>query len=119
MGYRLNRLDEPVFMAGPKPMLTEVGIHHGLESCEGLYVPVIGVSVGAPVGLFPIRVFLWHVNTKPLHLFDKVIFVVAQRTLEKVAGGVGKTLDTRFVKPGTNQRLLSVIRFTTSSSDIS
>ena len=34
MGYRLNRLDEPVFMAGPKPMLTEFGIHHRLESCE-------------------------------------------------------------------------------------
>ena len=33
MGYRLNRLDEPVFMAGPKPMRTEFGIHHRLESC--------------------------------------------------------------------------------------
>ena len=33
MGYRLNRLDEPVFMAGPKPMLTEFGIHYRLESC--------------------------------------------------------------------------------------
>ena len=33
MGYHLNRLDEPVFMAGPKPMLTEFGIHHRLESC--------------------------------------------------------------------------------------
>ena len=27
-GYRLNRLDGPVFMAGPKPMLTEFCIHH-------------------------------------------------------------------------------------------
>ena len=34
MGYRLNRLDEPVFMAGPNPMLTELDIHHRLESCE-------------------------------------------------------------------------------------
>ena len=34
MGYRLNRLDEPVFIAGPKPMLTEFGIHHRLESGE-------------------------------------------------------------------------------------
>ena len=33
MGYHLNRLDEPVFMAGPKPMLTEFGVHHRLESC--------------------------------------------------------------------------------------
>ena len=34
MGYRLNRLDEPVFMAVPKPILTEFGIHYRLESCE-------------------------------------------------------------------------------------
>ena len=33
MGYRLNRLDEPVFVAVPKPMLTEFGIHQRLESC--------------------------------------------------------------------------------------
>ena len=33
MGYPLNHLDEPVFMAVPKPMLTEFGIHHRLESC--------------------------------------------------------------------------------------
>ena len=33
MGYHLNRLDEPVFMAVPKPMLTEFGIHDRLESC--------------------------------------------------------------------------------------
>ena len=33
MGYRLNRLDEPVFMAVPKPMLTEFRIHYRLESC--------------------------------------------------------------------------------------
>jgi len=31
--YRLNRLDEPVFMAVPKPLLTEFAIHHRLESC--------------------------------------------------------------------------------------
>ena len=37
MGYRLNRLDEPVFMAGPKPMRTEFGIHHRLESCVSDY----------------------------------------------------------------------------------
>ena len=33
MGYRLNRLDEPDFMAGPNPMLTEFGIHHRVERC--------------------------------------------------------------------------------------
>ena len=35
MGYRFNRLDEPVFMAVTKPLLTEFGIHHRLESCKG------------------------------------------------------------------------------------
>ena len=34
MGYRLNLLEEPVFMAVPKPMLTEFGIHYRLESCD-------------------------------------------------------------------------------------
>ena len=34
MGYRLNRLDEPVFLVGPKPMQTEFGIHLRLESCD-------------------------------------------------------------------------------------
>ena len=35
MGYRLNHLDVSVFMAGPKPMQTELGIRHRLESCNG------------------------------------------------------------------------------------
>ena len=34
MGYHLNCLDEPVFMAVPKPMLTESGIDYRLESCS-------------------------------------------------------------------------------------
>ena len=33
MGYRLNRLDDPVFLAVSKPLLTEFGIHLRLESC--------------------------------------------------------------------------------------
>ena len=33
MGYRL---DEPIFMAVPNPMLTEFGIHYILESCGSL-----------------------------------------------------------------------------------
>ena len=33
MGYSLNRLYGPVFMAGPKPMRTEFGIRQRLESC--------------------------------------------------------------------------------------
>ena len=41
MGYCLNRLDEPVFIAGPKPMRTEFSIHHRLESCVFLAVDKI------------------------------------------------------------------------------
>ena len=37
MGYRLNRLDKPVFKAVPKPMQTEFGIHHRFVSCVDLY----------------------------------------------------------------------------------
>ena len=33
MGYRLNRVDEPVFIAMSEPLLTEFDIHHTLESC--------------------------------------------------------------------------------------
>ena len=36
MGYRLNRLNEPVFMAVQKPLLTEFGIHYRLDSCVTL-----------------------------------------------------------------------------------
>ena len=35
MGYCLNRLNEPVFMAGPKPMLTEFGIHQKIGELWG------------------------------------------------------------------------------------
>ena len=38
VGYRLNRLDEPVLMAGPKPILTEFGIHYRLEICVRLHL---------------------------------------------------------------------------------
>ena len=34
MGYHLNCLDETVFIAVPKPLLNEFGIHHRLESCD-------------------------------------------------------------------------------------
>ena len=40
MGYHLNCLDEPVFMAVPKPMLTEFGIDYRLESCVVFYCTV-------------------------------------------------------------------------------
>ena len=33
MGHCLNRRDEPVLMAVPEPMQTEIEIHPRLESC--------------------------------------------------------------------------------------
>ena len=36
MGYRLNRLDEPGFIAVSKPLLTQFGIHVRLESCADI-----------------------------------------------------------------------------------
>ena len=36
MGDHLNRLDEPIFKAVPKAMLTEFGIHYRLESYDDL-----------------------------------------------------------------------------------
>ena len=42
MGYRLNHLDEPVFITVPKPMLTVFGIHHRLESCVSFSELVLG-----------------------------------------------------------------------------
>ena len=39
-GYRLNRLDEPFFMAGAKPMQTEFGIHNRMESCVRSYLAI-------------------------------------------------------------------------------
>ena len=37
VGYHLNLLDEPVFIAMSKPLLTEFGIHLRLESCRLFY----------------------------------------------------------------------------------
>ena len=46
MGYRLNRLDEPIFMAVPKPMLTESGIHYILESCDNFsFFPIYDLKL--------------------------------------------------------------------------
>ena len=54
MGHRLNRLDEPDFMAVSKPVLTEFGIHHRLESCEGGYKICIRYKIVGCINLlFP------------------------------------------------------------------
>ena len=48
MGYRLNRLDEPVFMAVLKLLPTEFGIHHRLESCD--VIQTMGSGINADNG---------------------------------------------------------------------
>ena len=35
VSYCLNRLDEPILIAEPKPLLTEFNIQHRLDSCGG------------------------------------------------------------------------------------
>ena len=45
MGYHFDRLDEPVFMEGPKPMLNHFGTHHRLESCLMQYQYYLGWRV--------------------------------------------------------------------------
>ena len=49
MGYHLNRIDESVFMAVSKPLLTEFGIHLRLESScavnQNLYMFVLSLLV--------------------------------------------------------------------------
>ena len=52
MGYRLNRLDEPVFIAVSKPLLTQFGIHHRLESCEEQSIPSLLISPAGPTDGF-------------------------------------------------------------------
>ena len=56
MGYRLNCLDEPVFKAVSKPLLTEFGIHHISESCVTVFslrkaVKMIGVHTCLNINL--------------------------------------------------------------------
>ena len=63
MGYHLNRLDEPVFIAASKPLLTKIGIHHRLESCE-IYlecVPLMFVG-GADTELVN------NIGRRPIHI---------------------------------------------------
>ena len=58
MGYHLNRHDEPIFMAVSKPLLTESGIHHRLESCGlGLSVALIQADSQSEVSLTPKKHF--------------------------------------------------------------
>ena len=52
MGYCLNRLDEPVLIAVSKPLLTEFGIHHRLESCDFVPCKVLRMSPYVRLGTY-------------------------------------------------------------------
>ena len=55
----MNRLDEPILIAVLKPLLTEFGIYHRLESCEALqqfWVHIFKANVrGSPFALAQVR----------------------------------------------------------------
>ena len=53
----MNRLQEPVFMAVPKPKLTEFGIHNRLESC-GLWFVAGLESFSSPSSVLPLEMTL-------------------------------------------------------------
>lgn len=38
IGYRWNYLDEPIYLVRPKPLVKELGIYHGLDSCVDLFL---------------------------------------------------------------------------------
>ena len=74
MWYHLNRLDESVFMAVPKPMLTEFSIHYRLESCVSSPGGVGGVdrvcsSDARGLGFEPRSVLKYHLNCPEGWLF--------------------------------------------------
>ena len=54
MGYRLNRLDELIFMAVSKPLLTEFDIHLRLESCESSTFYEVMLVEGLVAGCVPV-----------------------------------------------------------------
>ena len=51
MGYRLNRIDKSVFMAVSKPLLTEFGIYHKLESRVLFHHPDIRGFIWLTLGI--------------------------------------------------------------------
>ena len=70
MEYRLNRLDEPVFITVSKPLLTEFGIHHRLESCERVYKQLVSLRATShlPKYLMPVRYFNFPIRGQSMPL---------------------------------------------------
>ena len=75
MGYRLNCLDVPVFIAASKPLLTEFGIHDRLESFA-LFVlskltKIYTLHILVPVSIFPNLLLLQERKVRPLNWLRK------------------------------------------------
>ena len=51
MGYRLNRVDEPISMTVSKPLLTESSIHYRLDSCEWDYPVKLNLILSKSFGI--------------------------------------------------------------------
>ena len=78
MGYRLNCLDEPVFMTVSNPLLTELGIHHRLESCVTYlrqYLYIISIMSTYSGSLFP-RSLTFYFKPSPNYLVP-YLYVIA------------------------------------------
>ena len=78
MGYRLNCLDEPVFMTVSKPLLTDLGIHHRLESCVTYlrqYLYIISIMSTYSGSLFP-RSLTFYFKPSPNYLVP-YLYVIA------------------------------------------
>ena len=73
MGYRLNHIDEPIFMAVPKPMQTELDIHYRLES----YVFTLRtISVLSQISRSLFTMWLFH----SVHVIENVGYVQLSAT---------------------------------------
>ena len=95
-GYRLNRLDEPVFMAVQKPMLTELGIHYRLESC------VASKNLYYRSGTLMVAVNVVHLLTQPalpLRL-GPAVEPPATSAMPAQTGVVNRTIVIRFQEGG-------------------
>ena len=61
MGYHLNRLDESVFIAVSKLVLTKFGIHQTLESCD---FTLLTVADNCLITIFVLKMFVAFVHEK-------------------------------------------------------
>ena len=92
MGYCLNRLTEPVFIAVSKLLLTEFGIHYRLESCEAFLIECMLVQTQKvnvlvdPKGLFDFVLNFLQISSRqdPLKYSPVPFYQLRQRTALKV-----------------------------------